>query len=454
VDYRDLAPDKVRVGNVDTWRIAWDDRHKARSASFKAKREATDFLKDLQDLSGRDPRVALGGTWGCDGEFTFKVSAKGRTRGQERTALTAADIDRIRAGVPRGRDWSLVCMVVFSMDSGLEAIALGDARKRVDDGQHLMMLALLDDVSPGFLASWAKSQSPAKALTGYDGRPEHPVVKLRRAEGEEVDRILAEGLLSKNQDRSFSPATLRMIGIARSSSDLRYLPAVPEEFADCVDWNVVNAAVVTELDIGMFRPVEPNGSEDRDWHWDGVSGLPMGPLTDLQIYGSNLDGRWQGLSHTLGCQHRRRQFDDRYTAGDQMMPLSRYVQLTSEGRCSKCGGLSVRRPTAVQLAYYNDMNMLAEALQAVSIAGRTGLNSIPGGLKDETKRAEVMETLARIEQTWGPRRYRDPLSSADEGRLIELLTEVRRRAGAIAEMARSDGKGADVLSFSRTSGSR
>jgi hypothetical protein len=447
VDYRDLAPEKVRVGNVDAWRIVWHDKRRDRSACFRTKKDVVDFLGDLQDLNGRDPRVTLGGTWGCDGEFTFKVTAGGLTQGRERAALTAVDIDRIRAGVPRGQDWSLVCLVVFSMDSGVETVALGDVKKRVADGQHLVMLALLNDVPPGFLRTWAKSQPPAKAVTGYDGRPEHPVRKLRQAEGAELNRVIAEGLLAKDEARSFSPATVRMIAVARGSADLRYLPAVPGEYTDCIDWNVVNAAVLTELAVGMFAPAEPVDREERDWHWDGVAGLPLGPLADLQVYGSNLDGRWQGVSHAIGCQHRRRRLDDRYTSDDQMMPLARYVLLGGEGRCRKCGGRSVRQPTTLQLAYYNDMDVLGQALQAISIAGRTGLNAIPGGLKDEDKRAEVTETLARIEQTWGAPRYRDPLSPADEEGLTGLLTEARRRLGIIADLANPYRAGANVLPF-------
>ncbi len=66
--------------------------------------------------------------------------------------------------------------------------------------------------------------------------------------------------------------------------------------AGYVDWQVVSAAVLTDLSVDMFMPDDMTGMKDRDWHWDGVRGLPVGPPADLQIYGSNLNGHWQGIS--------------------------------------------------------------------------------------------------------------------------------------------------------------
>jgi hypothetical protein len=66
----------------------------------------------------------------------------------------------------------------------------------------------------------------------------------------------------------------------------------------------VSAAVLTDLDIDMFMPGDAADAIDRSWRPYRVTGLPAGPLADLQVYGSDLDGRWEGMSHTLGCQHR------------------------------------------------------------------------------------------------------------------------------------------------------
>lgn len=194
MDYWDLSPEKVRVG---AWRIFWRDGRKARSATFRLKREALDFRRDLVDLGGQDPRLVPRSRWACDGEFTSVAPAHA-------AALTLADLERIRAQGPRERhdDLSLVRLVVFSMESGAETITLDNAAQRITDGQHLMLLTTLDDIPSAFLTAWAKSQPPAKAMTGYDGAPAHPVVKLHReCDGAEVDRILAEGYLA--QDRFY-----------------------------------------------------------------------------------------------------------------------------------------------------------------------------------------------------------------------------------------------------------
>jgi hypothetical protein len=58
-------------------------------------------------------------------------------------ALASADLERIRAQGPRDRfdDLSLVRLVVFSMESGVETITLDTAAQRIADGRHLMRAA-------------------------------------------------------------------------------------------------------------------------------------------------------------------------------------------------------------------------------------------------------------------------------------------------------------------------
>lgn len=242
-----------------------------------------------------------------------------------------------------------------------------------------------------------------------------------------------------------------MIAVAWGIGDLRHLPANSGEFNAYVDWQVVSAAVLTDLSIDMFRPDDMTSLKYRDWHWDGVSGLPLGPLADLQVYGSNLNGYWQGMSHTLGCQHRGRRREDRFTGEDQMMPMWQYVQTSRDNRCSKCGGRSVRRPAAFQLTYYADMEALGDTLKAVSIAAHGERDRIFHGLKDE-ERAEVTATLKRIEDAWCQRRYPDHLSLPEEKRLTELIEEARRRIGDVGFPHTGNGGNADVLRFPKTPG--
>jgi len=442
MDYWDLSPEKVKIGSLNAWRISWREGRKARCATFRLQREAIDFKYDLVNLDGEDPRLVPSSRWVCDGELTTVAPARGG-------ALTLADLERIRVQGPRDRydEMSYVRLVVFGMESGVETITLDTASQRIADGQHLMLLTTLDDIPAAFLTAWAKSQPPAKAVTGYDGAPAHLVVKLHReSDGAEVDRILAEGYLVQDQYRSFSPATLRMIAVARGIGDLRQLPANSGELSAYVDWQVVCSAVLTDLHVDMFGPGDMSGLKDRDWHWDGVSGLPLGPLADLQVYGSNLNGQWQGMSHTLGCQHRGHRRTDRFTDDDQMMPLWQYVHIGRGNRCSKCGGRSVRRPTVLQLTYYKDMEALSDALKEVSIAVRGKRQRFSHRLKDEQS-AEITTTLKRIEDTWCRRGYIDHLSLAEKERLTDLIEETRTRIGDIGHQHAENGGSADVLRF-------
>jgi hypothetical protein len=442
MDYWDLSPEKVKIGSINAWRISWRDGRKARFATFRLQREALDFKYDLVSLDGEDPRLVPSSRWACDGEFTTVAPARGG-------ALTLADLESIRVQGPRDRydEMSYVRLVIFGMESGVETITLDTASQRIADGQHLTLLITLDDIPAAFLTAWAKSQPPAKPVAGYDGAPAYPVVKLHgESDNAEVNRILAEGYLVQDQYRSFSPATLRMIAVARGIGDLRHLPANSGEFNAYVDWQVVCSAVLTDLSVGMFMPGDMTDLKDRDWHWDGVSGLPAGPLADLQVYGSNLNGQWQGMSHTLGCQHRGRRQADRFTGDDQMMPLWQYVLISRDNRCSKCNGRSVRRPTALQLTYYKDMEALSDALKEVSIAVRGKRERFSHGMKDEQS-AEITATLKRIEDTWCRRGYIDHLSLAEKKRLTDIIEETRKRVGNVDHQHAENGGSADVLRF-------
>jgi hypothetical protein len=123
------------------------------------------------------------------------------------------------------------------MESGVETITLESAEQRIGDGRHLMLLSTLDDIPAAFLIAWARSQPPARTMTGYDGTREYPEVKLHREhDSAEIDPIIAEGYLAQDRFRSFSPATLRMIAVARGIRDLRHLPANSGELNRHVDW--------------------------------------------------------------------------------------------------------------------------------------------------------------------------------------------------------------------------
>ncbi|MFD6821961.1 hypothetical protein ACFWC5_16540 [Streptomyces sp. NPDC060085] len=80
----------------------------------------------------------------------------------------------------------------------------------------------------------------------------------------------------------------------------------------------------------------------------------LGPLASVWVYGSNLDGRYQGRSHAVGgaCQHSRFLNPD-----TQRMTLAQLVELDSFWEwngpsCAFCDGWSGQRLTAIQHAHY------------------------------------------------------------------------------------------------------
>lgn len=452
--YSELEPEKIEIDGTTAWKLTWRKGRKVKIATFRSRREALRFRDDLSDLDGKDPRLVPAGRWVSDEKWTFAASVSGLISGPGRTALTAEDVERLRALGPRMRfeDTSLVRLVVFTITAGVETITLDDAAARIAKGDHLMLITPLDDIPGNFIHEWAKSQPPAKQMAGYGGSDAPPAVKLHRnSDPREVDPILAEMFLEEDADRVIhfaDPPTLRMVGIARGTHDLRALPDIPGELSGYIEWSTVGDALFADLELEIFRPAPWSEVENRDWHWDRVIGLPLGPLCELQIYGSNLDGRWQGLSHTLQCQHRGMRRADRFSDDDQMMPLWRYLLDGSDENCSKCGGRSARMPTVEQHAYYSDAEALADALAAVSQAEHNDFRGVPYGLKAE-RYTEILADLDRIEQTWLTR-YNAPLARSDSARLRKLITEARRRATASPAPKDEDETDATVIPLTRT----
>ncbi|MEV7282959.1 hypothetical protein AB0O01_00040 [Streptomyces sp. NPDC093252] len=80
----------------------------------------------------------------------------------------------------------------------------------------------------------------------------------------------------------------------------------------------------------------------------------LGPLADVWVYGSNLNGRYQGRSHAVGddCQHSRplNQRTQRMTLAE-LVDLDSFWSHSGPG-CSFCHGWSGQRLTPLQYAHY------------------------------------------------------------------------------------------------------
>ncbi|MFI6662948.1 hypothetical protein ACIBL8_46560 [Streptomyces sp. NPDC050523] len=80
----------------------------------------------------------------------------------------------------------------------------------------------------------------------------------------------------------------------------------------------------------------------------------LGPLADVWVYGSNLNGRYQGRSHAVGqgCRHARP-----LTPDTERLPLAHLLDLSSFWEwngptCFLCHGWSGQRLTPDQHTHY------------------------------------------------------------------------------------------------------
>ncbi|MGY5059994.1 hypothetical protein ACWDFR_39020 [Streptomyces sp. 900105755] len=87
----------------------------------------------------------------------------------------------------------------------------------------------------------------------------------------------------------------------------------------------------------------------------------LGPLADVWVYGSNLNGHYHGRSHAVGdgCQHSRplNQHTERMTLA-QLVDLDSFWSHSGPG-CSFCHGWSGQRLTPLQHAHY--LSVLADS---------------------------------------------------------------------------------------------
>lgn len=124
-------------------------------------------------------------------------------------------------------------------------------------------------------------------------------------------------------------------------------------------WGLMALAVRgSALSLGAFR-----------------AGIPLGPLTEVAVYGSDLRGRRAGKSHAPEpyCQHARGSLcanDDRVLLAELLPILAADAQQahraeTASRFCVVCGGFAIRRLTSEQQRYYRSVVGLADQLRAV-----------------------------------------------------------------------------------------
>ncbi|TGN79086.1 hypothetical protein E5083_05350 [Streptomyces bauhiniae] len=283
-----------------------------------------------------------------------------------RRPVTTGDLRALHA-VSRDSDQ---LYLVMSLAAGPQVLPLSALEDGVAGGGRYVIIAVADDVPDTLVAASCAEFTEAEADNNPGSRspvhePGDPAFgrELGTAEGERLTVRLA---------RSFHDpkAALRSLVLARNIADLRDLGDDWDRYESRrspVHFSVWHGLLAMEQpDLRPFLPV----SDDR---WGG-SGLPLGILAGVQVYSTDVTGRYEGRAHSPDCQHTQRgrglsRYYDLATV-EQMLDAERFDP------CSKCGGYAIRRLTAAQVAYYR------AAHQVHDLAGRvqwsTGNPSRPG----------------------------------------------------------------------------
>lgn len=284
---------------------------------------------------------------------------------RSRRPVTLAHLRALRAAM---RDAEQL-YVVFSVDAGLEVVALSVLEQRCAAGWRGVIIAGASDlpdalfdsqvIVPGQYAPEGGEIWPERV---YD--PHHAAfgAGLGVAEGE---RLLVR-LCAGRRDVGHA---LRSLALARGMADLRQLETAGYDdrglarrpFAAAV-WHGLLA--MEQLDLQPFEPATGTG-------WRLGSGLPLGVLARVQVYTSDAAGRYQGRAHSPGCAHRRPEHG--VSRDDDLVTLEELVGSKDFDPCSKCGGYAIRRLTQDQVAYYRAAHRLHHLAQQVHAAARMGV---------------------------------------------------------------------------------
>ena len=167
-----------------------------------------------------------------------------------------------------------------------------------------------------------------------------------------------------------------------------------------------------------------------------LRGVPVGPLSGVQVYSTDAFDRYQGKAHAPGgCQHAERlgRYDDLLTFEEWVPLVAAYSELGwSNPLCSKCGGFSMRKLTVEQGAY------LARAFELGDLAHLVGWHerqqragadrSAPGRDDLAIRREELSDLRRRLDATATEPAARDYVSELG-GRIEVLQRRLAMRLG-------------------------
>ncbi|WP_395368322.1 hypothetical protein OHU45_37615 [Streptomyces tubercidicus] len=298
-------------------------------------------------------------------ELPFGPGVFDDTPVRSRRPVTLAHLRALRAAM---RDAEQL-YVVFSVDAGLEVVALSVLEQRCAAGWRGVIIAGASDLPDALFDS--RPIVPGQDVPeGGEIWPERVYDRHHAAFGAGLGVAEGERLLVRLcAGRWDAGHALRSLALARGMADLRQLETAGYDdrglarrpFAAAV-WHGLLA--MEQLDLQPFEP-------DTGTGWRLGSGLPLGVLARVQVYTSDAAGRYQGRAHSPGCAHRRPEHG--VGRDDDLVTVEKLVGSMGFDPCSKCGGYAIRRLTQDQVAYYRAAHRLHHLAQQVHAVARTGV---------------------------------------------------------------------------------
>ncbi|MEU8787093.1 hypothetical protein [Streptomyces sp. NPDC048637] len=282
--------------------------------------------------------------------------------------------------------------VVFSVDGGLEVVALSVLEERCSSGWQGCIVAGASDLPDALFAPRQPSsgqEEPVWPARIHDPHHEAFGSHLSSTEGERVLVRLREG-------RRDTDHALRSLALARGVADLRRLEAVGYDDRDFPRRPFVSAVwhgllAMEQLDLEPFE-------HDTGTGWRQGSGLPLGVLAKVQVYTSDAEGRYQGRAHSPDCKHRRPERG--VTGDDDLVSIAELLDNKGFDPCSKCGGYAVRRLSQDQVAYYR----AAHRLHSLTDQVRSAAVGSAGSAELAAQLTEFAELDRRTADAWFPLR--------------------------------------------------
>ncbi|MFD3970004.1 hypothetical protein [Streptomyces cyaneofuscatus] len=265
----------------------------------------------------------------------------------DRLPLAQDHLRVLRSALPHDDEF----YAVFSPDGGVEVLPVTTIDKRLADGWQGVILAGVSDLPAKAVEPWCEEVGP-RPPSGEGIWPERVREPQDPRFGWELS--LADGARTAAwtvyEDRH-RERNLRLLAMARGVPDLRALDGGRDGDGGARSLPLAVWQGLLAGDLPDLRPFRKPSADRRR----GGSGIPLGPLADVQVYASNADPRYQGKGHSPLCRHTR---ERGVVHHDDLLRVTDLLTRDDFDWCSKCGGYAMRRLTDLQLSYYRASHRL------------------------------------------------------------------------------------------------